>query len=655
MIRGGRMRVREQALSVLAAMFTATVIMATAVSAGSSPGHHRQTRFRAHQRSVTTNRPASLDRFTRQRTTLPAADTQANNFRVLGHLPAGGPTPHADVAFYDHGGDVGKYAYVGTWGFPCSGVGVKIINVNDPAAPSIAARTVTTKGVSHEDVVVQRIGDRDVLAIGIQECGQDGKNGLKLVDVTDPSQPRRIKFFETTQGVHELDIVRRPDGQVLALLATPFVEFVNTYFGTNNGGEVRIVDISDPANPIELSSWGAIADSSIEVFGGNDELTSSFQGLGYFGAHYAHSVRAADDGEKAYVSYWDGGVIKLDISDPADPQILGRTSYDESDDGDAHSMYPLDVSGKRYILQNDEDFNPLAPTIVTSSATGETRYSGIEIPWAPTLLSQRAGVLTGLVHNARNGCTASAYNGARGKVALANTVDPFYKDVIEGWTVPCPIGEQIVLAGKAGAKALLFNFVSPDDSFDYGPPRNEALHQAVKKHAQGMPVLMISEIDEAADEIRAALASGTVKVTMRAGVPSWGYLRIYAEDTARDTNGDGVDEYKQVGRFAELPHVRGERRTPPGHWSIHNTEVNGERAYSSWYSHGIVAIDLSDPKQPSLAGQFVPAASARFELVFGPPGAEVWGVAIDPSTGLIYASDMRSGLWIVRPTGDAAP
>ena len=32
-----------------------------------------------------------------------------------------------------------------------------------------------------------------------------------------------------------------------------------------------------------------------------------------------------------------------------------------------------------------------------------------------------------------------------------------------------------------------------------------------------------------------------------------------------------------------------------------------------------------------------------------------WGVAIDPNTGIIYASDMRSGLWIVRPTGDTAP
>jgi hypothetical protein len=29
---------------------------------------------------------------------------------------------------------------------------------------------------------------------------------------------------------------------------------------------------------------------------------------------------------------------------------------------------------------------------------------------------------------------------------------------------------------------------------------------------------------------------------------------------------------------------------------------------------------------------------------------QVWGVAHDPVTGLIYASDMNSGLWILRKT-----
>ncbi|MFN2488763.1 MAG: hypothetical protein ABR529_03285 [Actinomycetota bacterium] len=51
---------------------------------------------------------------------------------------------------------------------------------------------------------------------------------------------------------------------------------------------------------------------------------------------------------------------------------------------------------------------------------------------------------------------------------------------------------------------------------------------------------------------------------------------------------------------------------------------------------------MSDPTAPELVGQFVP------------PNSDVWGVAIDPETGLVYASDIGSGLWIPNPTGSAA-
>jgi len=33
-----------------------------------------------------------------------------------------------------------------------------------------------------------------------------------------------------------------------------------------------------------------------------------------------------------------------------------------------------------------------------------------------------------------------------------------------------------------------------------------------------------------------------------------------------------------------------------------------------------------------------------------PHSSEVWGVVVDEATGLIFASDMNSGLWILRRT-----
>jgi LVIVD repeat len=237
----------------------------------------------------------------------------SDHFKLLGHHELRGPT-NGDVWFYDHGGKVGKYAYVGTWSDPCSGVGVKIVDVNHPTHPRLVATTPTWPGVSHEDVVVRRIGGRDILGVGIQICGEEAEaGGLALFDVTNPRQPRRLSFLPTPAGgVHELDLVVRPGGRALALLAVPFAEFENVYFGADNGGDFRIVDITDPARPVPLADWGVIADSHLRNFAGNDEVSSPYQGLGYFAAHFAHSARAADRGRTAYVSYWDSGVLKFD-------------------------------------------------------------------------------------------------------------------------------------------------------------------------------------------------------------------------------------------------------------------------------------------------------------------------------------------------------
>jgi hypothetical protein len=449
-------------------------------------------------------------------------------------------------------------------------------------------------------------------------------------------------------GVHELDMVTRTDETTLALLAVPFTEFDNTYFGADSGGEFRIVDITQPAAPLELSDWGVIADSGLRNFGGGQEVTSSFQGLGYFAAHYAHSVRAADHGMTAYVSYWDSGVLKFDISDPANPVLLGRTQFDVRDDGDAHSMTPYDVDGTRYILQNDEDFDSLSPTVVTSSATGGTEFSGIEEPWAPTLLSE-LGTVSGTIHDANDGCEASDFTDASGHIALVDTVDPFYVGIIPGWTRPCTIGSQVVRAAEAGADGVLFNLISPDDAYPYF----EGSAKAVQQAAGGMAIVQISDIDGLATAIRDA--AGPVTVTLDPSEPTWGFIRVFSEASSSDVNGDGTPEFTQVGSFDDLEHTSGELFTPPGSWSVHNTEVNGDHAYSSWYSHGIVALDLANPASPTLVGQFVPPTSDRFAGSLGHGPAEVWGVAIDPETGIVYASDMRTGLWIVQPTGPAAP
>jgi hypothetical protein len=65
-------------------------------------------------------------------------------------------------------------------------------------------------------------------------------------------------------------------------------------------------------------------------------------------------------------------------------------------------------------------------------------------------------------------------------------------------------------------------------------------------------------------------------------------------------------------------------------------------------------VDASDPTAPEEVAFFVPPAaqnpvkpSQRGVLSQMP---QVWGVVVDEATELVYASDMNSGLWILRRT-----
>jgi hypothetical protein len=573
-----------------------------------------------------------------------SAPEVASNFTRLGHIGLGKKTK-ADVWLFDHGGRRGMHAYVGSWVDPCDGRGVYIVDVERPRKPTRVGRARTLDdNVSYEDPVVLRIGRRVVLAVGVQACADRGRGGLALFDVTKPAGPKLLSFFPTASvGVHELDVIERTDGTVLAALAVPF--------GEDSGGkDLTILDISKPRSPSVVAEIGLIGDTSIPVPSATDpalasrpEISNCCQGVGYVADFFSHSARFADGGTTLYWMPWDGGVLKYDLSDPSDPVLVGRTVYPFDADGDAHSMTTYDVGDKRYILLNDEDFAPVSPLHIETSVTGTRRYAAIEEIWMPTILTI-SGPVEAEFHDAGTGCEEADHEGAAGKVVL-------FDRPLTPEDQTCALHVPIVNAANAGAAAVIINFVgSPFGGGEVRPtvfisPGRRGL-EMIAEQASELPVVAVGALDGMAAELRAA--SGPATVSLEPQEPSWGFLRIYDESLGEDEDGDGIVEWEQVGEFSDLPHVH--QFPPPriGSWSIHNTEVMGDRAYSSWYSHGIVALDLTDPTAPAEVGRFTPR-SRKGER------ASVWGVAIDRSTGLIYASDEGSGLWIIRPEGDALP
>ncbi|MEP6978676.1 MAG: hypothetical protein ABI948_11550 [Thermoleophilia bacterium] len=145
-------------------------------------------------------------------------------------------------------------------------------------------------------------------------------------------------------------------------------------------------------------------------------------------------------------------------------------------------------------------------------------------------------------------------------------------------------------------------------------------------------------------------------------------LLFSADEDFCKTSGSGIEKgfgYMRVWDYSRLgaPVEIGQYRTPnslgtndqaAGDYVIHNPLLVGTDVYASWYSDGIRIIDTSNPRNPREVAYFVPPAAQQ---VVHPNQrgtltntTQVWGVEVDEATGLIYASDMNSGLWILKRT-----
>ncbi len=297
----------------------------------------------------------------------------ALNMVAVGQNGLGDRGFNGDVAV--HGG----FAYVGRWGFfdgqhPqfCPAGGVSVIDVRDPANPTVVAN-LEVPGASHEDVVAftARFGPlagHDLAAVGLQYCATSrldpaaaGKRGLGLWDVTNAAAPVLLSVFDTgccTRGIHELEVGDRADlGRTFVYASVPFAE--RTEPGSPNGlrdragrGEAWVIDITNPASPSLVSTFGIRKDLGMDPAAGQGCSALSF----------GHGMNPSADGRTLFVSYWDAGFIALDVTSPGTPVFRGRTTYAANEDGDAHSTSYDDA--RKLLFTADEDFCKTGPGIV---------------------------------------------------------------------------------------------------------------------------------------------------------------------------------------------------------------------------------------------------------------------------------------------------
>ncbi len=240
-----------------------------------------------------------------------------------------------------------------------------------------------------------------LLAAGLQRCSEDGTNaegglrGVDLWDVTDPKAPGRLGFLDVGAapigGVHELYLFQRGD-RAFALLAVPHSEV----FHPDGYGDLRIVEVTDPRNPRQLADWGVGKDGGL-AFGALsyermlEGLTGDYSPRsacvppppaeplcrGDFAWVIAHSASVSEDGTRAFVSYWDAGMVILDIADPANPVLISQAGPPLRDEGNVHSA--IEVPGRDLAVTTDEDFVVDEGEHVTPPAAGQDSSAAADI------------------------------------------------------------------------------------------------------------------------------------------------------------------------------------------------------------------------------------------------------------------------------------
>lgn len=323
----------------------------------------------------------------------------AFNMEVVGHTDLGGRGYNADVWYHD------GYAYVGQWGFADWATGndrfcpsgdrrgVAVIDVTPPETPTQVATLLNPEGTSAEDVVVYTaeggpLSGHDIAVVGIQWCGgsrydEDAVRGLMLWDVTDATHPVQIGFLDTgccTRGVHEFEVERHVNGHTYAYATVPTSRYPDSetdsgYRDDNGEGDFRMIDITDPRSPVQVSDWG------IQDIGG--PFTAG-QGCDP-DANYGHGAEPSEDGTLVFLSYWDSGFIRLDVSDPANPVFTGRTTYAADEDGDAHSSQYDEA--RQLLITADEDFCKTSGA-GTEKSFGYLRIYDYSTPGAPVQIGE---------------------------------------------------------------------------------------------------------------------------------------------------------------------------------------------------------------------------------------------------------------------------
>jgi hypothetical protein len=243
--------------------------------------------------------------------------------------------------------------------------GWAVLDVTDPAAPQLCRiidgppGTWTIQVQVADGLLVAGL-EKPVPGWGVEE-GLPFSEGASFWDVTaDPTNPKYLGEWRTgATGTHRNFYA----GGRYAFMAATRPGYV--------GHGLAIVDVSDPAQPRDVSFWAW-----------PDQLDDHGQGVRQAYLHGPAYIR----GDRAYLSYGKVGLVILDVSDVTSPRLVSRLQFgDLANWLGCHSAVP--VPERDLLVVNSEAIeegggDPLNYAFVVDIAdeTAPRIISGIPMP-----------------------------------------------------------------------------------------------------------------------------------------------------------------------------------------------------------------------------------------------------------------------------------
>jgi hypothetical protein len=530
---------------------------------------------------------------------------------------------------------LGNYAYTGTFNEPCGGddnAGIFIWDVEDKNKVSKAGFIASPDGSRANDVRATSMNSGDILVHSNESCAA-GPGGFEIYNVDDPTSPVLLASVRIDDPNPLTPFIFGPVTDVGVHNLWLFSQGANDYVGVTTEtayGNFHIYDITDPGNPVLVSFWGAEESFDPGVIASGDfgrNLNAAIwltNGLGASANRFLHDVTINTDGTRAYLANWDAGLILLDISDPSSPALVSVAidPVNGSLDGEvnSHSVWPS--ADGSIVVEGEEDFSAWEATIVPGNVTfGD----GNPIPGVMVATSTGDAFEGSQIGNA-GFITASSVEVTSGP--LAGSV--FGANEFGGNNFPLGAGSyngNFVWIGQACNTDPILNPIGPGDI------------AVVRRGACTFAEKSVNAFNGGA---------GAIVVTDNTNSTPWSGIRIW--NYSDPANPVLASIFNTECSASTAPGGNCDAR---GTYSSHNVYVetsgNKVKAYISWYTDGVVVVDVTDPYNPVETARYH-RAGAEFESENGGI-QDIWGIYKEPNSPWIYASDRNGGLYILNEYG----